>query len=76
MNVAKEEEIDLKPYLLALLRRWWIIVGVAIGLALIAGVLAVLRAPPFSASSSLLIVPANSQITLDSRFTEWPRLNA
>ncbi|WP_298820666.1 lipopolysaccharide biosynthesis protein [uncultured Chloroflexus sp.] len=69
MNVAKEEEIDLKPYLLALLRRWWIIVGVAIGSALIAGVSAVPRTPTVFASASLLIIPANTQITLDSRFT-------
>ena len=69
MNVAKEEEIDLKPYLLALLRRWWIIVGVAIGSALIAGVSAVPRTPTVFASASLLIIPANTQITLDSRST-------
>lgn len=64
-----EDEIDLKPYLRALLRRWWIIIGVAAGLAVIVGVLAVIRTPPYTASSSLLIVPASAQVTLDSRFT-------
>ncbi len=64
-----EDEIDLKPYLRALLRRWWIIIGVAAGLAVIVGVLAVIRTPPYTANSSLLIVPASAQVTLDSRFT-------
>lgn len=69
MDRPMEDEIDLKPYLRALLRRWWIIIGVAAGLAVIVGVLAVIRTPPYTASSSLLIVPASAQVTLDSRFT-------
>ncbi|WP_322511289.1 Wzz/FepE/Etk N-terminal domain-containing protein [Chloroflexus sp.] len=64
-----EDEIELKPYVRALLRRWWIIVGVAVGLAVIAGVVAIIRTPPHTASASLLIVPASAQITLDTRFT-------
>ncbi|WP_298490627.1 Wzz/FepE/Etk N-terminal domain-containing protein [uncultured Chloroflexus sp.] len=64
-----EDEIDLKPYLRALLRRWWIIIGVAVGLAIIVAVTAILRTPPYTASSSVLIVPASAQVTLDSRFT-------
>ncbi|WP_322487894.1 Wzz/FepE/Etk N-terminal domain-containing protein [Chloroflexus sp.] len=63
------DEIDLKPYLQALLRRWWVVIGVSVGMAVIVGVIAVLRKPPYTASSSLLIVPASSQITLDNRFT-------
>lgn len=69
MDRRMEDEIDLKPYLRALLQRWWIIIGVAAGLAVIVGVLALIRTPPHTASSSLLIVPASAQVTLDSRFT-------
>lgn len=64
-----EDEIDLKPYIRALLRRWWVVVSAAVGLALVVGLVAVLRTPPYTASSSLLIVPASAQITLDNRFT-------
>lgn len=63
------DEIDLRPYLSALLRRWWIILGTALGVALLVGVLAWTRIPPRTASTSLLIVPASSQVTLDRRFT-------
>ncbi|WP_322815535.1 lipopolysaccharide biosynthesis protein [Chloroflexus sp.] len=63
------DEIDLRPYLSALLRRWWIILGTALGVALLVGVLAWTRIPPYAASTSLLIVPASTQVTLDNRFT-------
>ncbi|WP_322494958.1 Wzz/FepE/Etk N-terminal domain-containing protein [Chloroflexus sp.] len=69
MDRRMEDEIDLKPYLRALLRRWWVIIGVAAGLAVIVGVLALIRTPPYTSTSSLLIVPASAQVTLDSRFT-------
>ncbi len=64
-----DDEIDLRPYLLALLRQWWIILGVALGIAIVAGFIAWLRTPPYTASTSLLIIPASAQVTLDSRFT-------
>jgi uncharacterized protein involved in exopolysaccharide biosynthesis len=63
------DEIDLKPYLQALLRRWWVVIGIAAGMAVIVGVITTLRTPPYTASASLLIVPASSQVTLDNRFT-------
>ncbi|MEF3273886.1 MAG: lipopolysaccharide biosynthesis protein [Chloroflexus sp.] len=64
-----ETEIDLKPYVRKLLRRWWVIVTAGVVLALIAVVVAILRSPPYIASASLLIVPATVQLSLDSRFT-------
>jgi len=64
-----DDEIDLRPYLSAILQRWWIILGTALGVAIIAGFIAWLRTPPYTASTSLLIIPASAQVTLDSRFT-------
>ncbi len=64
-----EDEIDLKPYLVALLQHWWMIAGAAVALALIAGIVAALRTPPYTASASLLIMASSSNVSLDGRFT-------
>ncbi|MGQ9482916.1 hypothetical protein [Chloroflexus sp.] len=48
------DEIDVSPYLLALLRRWWIILGTTLGMALLVGVLAWIRTSP------ILLVPSLS----------------
>ena len=63
-----EEEIDLRPYLIALLRRWPLIIGLAAGVGLILAALSFLSPRPIAATASVLIVPATSQIALDPRF--------
>jgi capsular polysaccharide biosynthesis protein len=63
-----EEEIDLRPYLFALLRRWWLILALMLVCALPLALYAGLRPRPPQSDATLLIIPSNSQVTLDSRF--------
>lgn len=63
-----EEEVDLRPYLVALVRRWQLIVGLAVVVAIIAGVVALILPRPDTAAANILIVPATSQVALDDRF--------
>jgi uncharacterized protein involved in exopolysaccharide biosynthesis len=63
-----EEEIDLRPYLAALIRQWRTI-GVVVVVATIgAAILAISLPQSFTASADVLILPSRSQLTFDSRF--------
>jgi len=65
-----EEEIDLRPYLQAVLRQWRWILG-AVLIALLAAVAFTLAQPRASrASATVLIDPLISQVVLDARFSE------
>ncbi len=60
---------DLRPFLVALLRRWRLFIICAIGLAFITGTIQLARTLIFrSASADILIVPSSSQVNLDPRF--------
>jgi capsular polysaccharide biosynthesis protein len=63
-----EDELDLRPYIVAILRRWKILIGFAVTTALIAGAFTSTVPVLSSATANLLVVPASSQITFDSRF--------
>lgn len=63
-----EEEIDLRPYLMALFRRWPLILGLAAAVGVIVAVASYLSPRPITATASVLIVPATSQVALDPRF--------
>lgn len=49
-----EEEIDLRPYLRALARRWWLVLGVAL-LAALAGLVYSASRPPIYQASAVLL---------------------
>src|SRR5262249_45747614 len=63
-----EEEIDLRPYFLALIRQWRTI-AVIVTLAVLGGALVAFVLPPsFTASTDVLILPSRSQLSFDLRF--------
>jgi hypothetical protein len=65
-----EQEIDLRPYAQAMLRRWrWVAVGVLAAVAL-AVIITLVLPRANRASASVLIEPVISQVVLDGRFTE------
>ncbi len=63
-----EEEIDLRPYILALLRRWRFIVALTIVIAAVATLPLLLSKPGYTATADVLITNTRSQVTFDSRF--------
>jgi capsular polysaccharide biosynthesis protein len=65
-----DQEIDLRPYIQALVRSWRLIVGATVGLVLFA-VAATMLAPSSSqARGDILVIPQSSQLSLDPRFVE------
>ncbi|MCX7792645.1 MAG: hypothetical protein N2378_18580 [Chloroflexaceae bacterium] len=65
-----EQEIDLRPYAQALLRRWrWIVIGVLAAVAL-AAIVTLIQPRANRARATVLIDPVISQVVLDGRFTE------
>lgn len=63
-----EREIDLRPYLHAVLRAWRVILG-AVLLGSIAGMLYALITPPErQATAEIFVLPTTSQVSLDPRF--------
>lgn len=63
-----EQEIDLRPYILAIVRRWRMIVLIMLAAALITGIFASLRPPTQAASATLMILATNSEMRFDQRF--------
>ena len=64
-----DQEIDLRPHLIALLHRWRLLVICTIGLAVITGATSLTLALIFrTASADVLIIPSSSRVTLDPRF--------
>jgi uncharacterized protein involved in exopolysaccharide biosynthesis len=71
-----EEEIDLRPYMVAVFRQWRLIAIITAVAAIGAAVLALSLPPVFTATSDVLILPSRSQLTFDSRFvTNNPSLS-
>jgi hypothetical protein len=63
------EEIDLRPFIRSILARWWMVVLLAGGAALV-GVLIALSTPQVAVGrSDVLIISTTSQLNLDPRFT-------
>ncbi len=63
-----DQEIDLRPYVLALVLRWRLIIICAISLAVIGGIVPLVGTATRSATSDVVIIPSSSQVTLDARF--------
>jgi len=63
-----QEEIDLRPYIIALIRQWRMI-AIVVAVAVVGAVLvAVLNSPSYTASADVLVLPSRSQLTFDQRF--------
>ncbi len=71
-----ETEIDLKPYVRTLLRRWWVIVTAGVVLAVIAGGLEFSRAPYQSTASILLLTARDSSLSITNAATVNPQREA
>ncbi|NTU80930.1 MAG: hypothetical protein HGA45_16380 [Chloroflexales bacterium] len=65
-----DQEIDLRPYIQALARQWWLIVGLVMALCVLVVVSTSLSPRQAQARGDLLVIPQSSQLTLDPRFTE------
>lgn len=63
-----EDEIDLRPWFFAVLRRWQLIVSMALLLALLAGISSAIQPKVHGAHAEVLILPATVEISLDQRF--------
>jgi capsular polysaccharide biosynthesis protein len=64
-----EQEIDLRPFFRSILSRWWLVLLVALGAALIGVVLALMAPRVPTARADVLIISTTSQVNLDPRFT-------
>jgi uncharacterized protein involved in exopolysaccharide biosynthesis len=63
-----QDEIDLRPYLAALWRRWYWVVGIAVVAAVAAFVFARILPPAYEASAVIMITEPQYQMEFDPRF--------
>jgi uncharacterized protein involved in exopolysaccharide biosynthesis len=63
-----EQEIDLRPYLVAVMRHGRLIIICIVALALVGAASSALTTLNQRASADVLVIPSSSQITLDPRF--------
>lgn len=63
-----EEEIDLRPYLLAVIRRWRVLALSIITVGIVALLLSIILFRSHTATADILILPVRSQLSFDSRF--------
>jgi uncharacterized protein involved in exopolysaccharide biosynthesis len=63
-----QDEIDLRPYLAALWRRWYWIVGMAVVAAVVAFVFTRISPPAYEASAVIMITEPQYQMQFDPRF--------
>jgi uncharacterized protein involved in exopolysaccharide biosynthesis len=62
-----EEEIDLRPYIQALIEKWYWVVGTAVLTAVVAFVVTSMLPPVYEAETAVAIVRTRTDITFDSR---------
>lgn len=62
----QEEEIDLRPYIVALINKWWLILVLTVGGAIIGFVISNRTVPMFSATSLVTIQNEQELIAIDS----------
>lgn len=65
-----EQEIDLRPYIQAVLRQWLLLVGVMLVFAMTAAFLTLSRPSVAKARGDVLVVGRTAQVTFDDRFVE------
>jgi uncharacterized protein involved in exopolysaccharide biosynthesis len=62
-----EEEIDLRPYIAALIEKWYWIVGSAVVAAVVAFGVTSLQPPVYEAETAVAIVRSRTDVTFDTR---------
>ncbi len=62
-----EEEIDLRPYITAVIKRWYWIVGAAILSAAIAFIFTSIASPVYEAKASIAIIRSRTDVSFDPR---------
>jgi uncharacterized protein involved in exopolysaccharide biosynthesis len=62
-----EEELDIRPYILALIEKWYWIIGAAILAAVVAFIVSSRQPPVFEAETAVAVVRTRTDITFDSR---------
>lgn len=65
-----EEEIDLRPYIEAVVKRWYWIVGVAVLAAIVAFVVTSFSPPVYEATALIAVVAPRDVVQLDLRIRE------
>jgi capsular polysaccharide biosynthesis protein len=65
-----EQEIDLRPYVQAVVRQWRLIIGVVALAAVAAGIVTLSLPRAATARGDVLIIARTPQLTLDSRFAD------
>lgn len=65
-----EDEIDLRPYVAALLNYWYLLLITGIGTAVIVFLLASTTPPQYAATSIVVVIHAQETIEFDARFRE------
>jgi LPS O-antigen subunit length determinant protein (WzzB/FepE family) len=67
-GVVMEREIDLRVYVLAVVRRWWLIGGMAVVAGVIALVVSVFRPPSYEAEAMVAFTVPQYVANFDPRF--------
>lgn len=65
-----EEEIDLRPYIEAVIKHWYWIVGAAILAGVIAFIISSFLPPSYETSALVAVIPSNNVVQFDERFRE------
>lgn len=65
-----EEEIDLRPYIEAILNKWYWIIIVGLVVAVLTFIITSLRSPQYEATALVTIIESNDVIEFDPRFRE------
>ena len=68
MTVYEDDEIDLRPYLRALVYRWWWIVLAGVILAVIAIVISLALPQKYESSATFLLTRKSSTLSLSNQF--------
>ena len=63
-----EDEIDLRPYINAIIKDWWKIGLLAISLAILVFVFTFLQAPSYQATATILLPRSQLQLSLADQF--------
>lgn len=63
-----EEELDLRPYVSAAARRWWLILGIGLLFGILAYLVAASRPTDYQASALVAVLEPTQQLQFDPRF--------
>jgi uncharacterized protein involved in exopolysaccharide biosynthesis len=63
-----DEEVDLRPYILAIVNRWWLIALIALGLAMLALVFSLIQPRVFQSTATVLITRSRASLNLAEQF--------